>query len=81
MLEESDRAWDKVAARSYAFHSLRDECAHLRLLTLQQVGARRRALRGLCCGPGGAWRAWASRLCCLAVRLLARLARRPASLP
>ncbi|KAL4440115.1 hypothetical protein ABPG75_003116 [Micractinium tetrahymenae] len=37
MLEESDRAWDKVATRSYAFHALRDECAHLRVLSLQQV--------------------------------------------
>ena len=39
MLEESDRAWDKVATRSYAFHALRDECVHLRVLSLQQVGA------------------------------------------
>ncbi|EFN52789.1 hypothetical protein CHLNCDRAFT_138430 [Chlorella variabilis] len=37
MMEESDRAWDKIASRSYAFHSLRDECTHLRVLTLQQV--------------------------------------------
>lgn len=38
MLEESDRAWDKIGSRSYAFHALRDECAHLRLISLQQVG-------------------------------------------
>lgn len=38
MLEESDRAWDKIACRSYAFHALRDECTHLRLISLQQVG-------------------------------------------
>lgn len=37
MLEESDRAWDKIACRSYAFHALRDECTHLRAITLQQV--------------------------------------------
>ena len=38
MLEESDRAWDKISSRSYAFHALRDECTHLRVLSLQQVG-------------------------------------------
>jgi hypothetical protein len=38
MMEESDRAWDKISARSYAFNALRDECAHLRALTLDQVG-------------------------------------------
>lgn len=37
MLEESDRAWDKIGSRSYAFHALRDECTHLRLISLQQV--------------------------------------------
>jgi secreted Zn-dependent insulinase-like peptidase len=37
MQEESDRAWDKISTRSYAFHSLRDECTHLRVLSLQQV--------------------------------------------
>ena len=37
MLEESDRAWDKIASRSYAFNALRDECTHLRMVSLQQV--------------------------------------------
>lgn len=52
MLEESDRAWDKVATRSYAFHALRDECAHLRVLSLQQVGGR---AGGGCSERGPAW--------------------------
>lgn len=45
MAEESDRAWDKVASRSYAFASLPEECAALRALTLTQVRFR---------GPGRA---------------------------
>jgi hypothetical protein len=40
LLEESDRAWDKISSRTYAFHALRDECTHLRVLSLQQVGRR-----------------------------------------
>lgn len=37
MVEESDRHWAAIAARRYNFGARRDEVAHLRLVTLQQV--------------------------------------------
>lgn len=44
MVEESDRHWACIAARRYNFGARRDEVAHLRLVTLQQVQVRRRGV-------------------------------------
>lgn len=78
MLEESDRAWDKIGSRSYAFHALRDECAHLRLISLQQVrlgGGRWR-------DGGSAFLRYRSAGCASAAAAAAGAARRaPAGMP
>lgn len=46
MVEESDRHWACIASRRYNFGARRDEVAHLRLVTLQQVQVGRRCTAG-----------------------------------